>query len=106
MHALAFFSGKLVSSYGPVSLRAEKICANPRITGAFYLPLYYQVLGASAMKAGVEMLPYSLGCAFTSAVAGIMVTRTGRYREMMWVSFAVFTIGMGLMTMLDGGSST
>jgi len=23
-------------------------------TGAFYLPLYYQVLGASATKAGVE----------------------------------------------------
>ncbi|RXW18730.1 hypothetical protein EST38_g7128 [Candolleomyces aberdarensis] len=74
--------------------------------GAFYLPLYYQVLGASAMKAGVEMLPYSLGCALTSAVAGIIVTRTGRYREMMWISFAVFAIGMGLMTMLDGSSST
>ncbi|EAU88799.2 membrane transporter [Coprinopsis cinerea okayama7 len=75
-------------------------------SGAFYLPLYYQVLGASATKAGVETIPYSLGCAFTSAVSGIVVSKTGSYRPMMWGAFAVFTLGMGLMTMLDGDSST
>lgn len=52
------------------------------------------------------MLPFSLGCAVTSAVAGIIVSRTGQYRPMMWGSFAVFTLGMGLMTMLDSHSST
>jgi len=52
------------------------------------------------------MLPFSLGCAFTSAVAGIVVSRTGQYRPMMWGAFAVFTLGMGLMTMLDSHSST
>lgn len=75
-------------------------------SGAYYLPLYFQVMGASATKAGVEMLPFSLGCALTSAVAGIVVSRTGQYRPMMWGSFAVFTLGMGLMTMLDNHSST
>lgn len=74
--------------------------------GAFYLPLYYQVLGASATKAGVQMLPFSLGCSVTSALSGIIVTRTGSYRVIIWVSFAVFTLGMGLMIMLTGTSST
>ncbi|KJA27390.1 hypothetical protein HYPSUDRAFT_35275 [Hypholoma sublateritium FD-334 SS-4] len=81
LHALAFFSG------------------------AYYLPLYFQVLGASATRSGVEMLPYSLGCAATSAVSGIVVSRTGQYRPVMWVAFAIFATGMGLMTMLDSLSS-
>ncbi|TEB26640.1 MFS general substrate transporter [Coprinellus micaceus] len=80
-HALAFFSG------------------------AFYLPLYFQVLGASATRAGVEMIPYSLGCSITSAVAGIYVSKSGKYREVLWVGLGTFTIGMGLMTMLDERSS-
>lgn len=75
-------------------------------SGAYYLPLYFQVMGASATMAGVEMLPFSLGCAVTSAVAGIVVSRTGQYRPVMWGAFAVFTLGMGLMTMLDSHSST
>ncbi|KXN92227.1 hypothetical protein AN958_08680 [Leucoagaricus sp. SymC.cos] len=74
--------------------------------GAYYLPLYYQVLGASATKAGIEMLPYSLGCSVTSIFSGITVTRTGSYRPIIWVSFAIFAVGMGLMTMFTGTSST
>ncbi|KIM48915.1 hypothetical protein M413DRAFT_438091 [Hebeloma cylindrosporum] len=82
MHALAFFAG------------------------AYYLPLYFQVLGASATKAGVEMLPFSLGCAVMSIFAGIVVSRTGQYRPVMWVSYAIFAVGMGLMIMLDDNSTT
>ncbi|KDR73516.1 hypothetical protein GALMADRAFT_614600 [Galerina marginata CBS 339.88] len=73
---------------------------------AYYLPLYYQVLGASATRAGVEMLPFSLGCSLFSAVSGVIVSRTGQYRPVMWISFVIFAIGMGLMIMLDGHSST
>ncbi|KAG6918133.1 hypothetical protein DXG01_016322 [Tephrocybe rancida] len=73
--------------------------------GAYYLPVYYQVFGASATKAGVEMLPFSLGSAITSAIGGIIVTRTGQYRPTLWIAYALFAIGMGLMIMLDGSSS-
>lgn len=74
--------------------------------GAYYLPLYFQILGASATRAGVEMLPFSLSCSFTSAIAGMVVSRTGQYRPTMWVAYAVFAVGMGLMYMLDGTSSS
>jgi hypothetical protein len=74
-------------------------------TGAFYLPLYFQVLGASATLAGVEMLPYSLGAAVLSAASGMVVSRTGLYRPVMWFGYALFALGMGLMITLDANSS-
>ncbi|KAH8826585.1 MFS amino acid permease [Flagelloscypha sp. PMI_526] len=73
--------------------------------GAYYLPLYYQVLGASATMAGVKMIAYSFGGSFTSATSGFLVAKTGKYKAVIIVSFAVFTLGTGLMIMLDERSS-
>jgi len=50
------------------------------------------------------MIPFSLGAASFSAISGIIVTRTGEYRLLMWIAFAVFTVGYGLMIMLDAYS--
>ncbi|KAG2137519.1 MFS general substrate transporter [Suillus clintonianus] len=66
-----------------------------------YLPMYYQVLGASATGSGVRMLPYSLSSSVTAMVSGIIVSRTGSYRPNMWFGWAVMTLGYGLMIMLD-----
>ncbi|THH13934.1 hypothetical protein EW146_g6336 [Bondarzewia mesenterica] len=74
--------------------------------GAYYLPLYFQVLGSSATGAGVRMLPFSLGGALFSALSGQLVTRTGSYRPIMWFAWAVMVLGWGLMTTLDDTSST
>ncbi|KAH8836107.1 MFS amino acid permease [Flagelloscypha sp. PMI_526] len=69
--------------------------------GAYYLPLYYQILGASATMAGVKMIAYSLGCSLTSALTGILTSKTGDYKIIIIVSYGVFTLGMGLMIMLN-----
>lgn len=74
--------------------------------GAYYLPLYYQVLGSSATMAGVRMLPYSLGSSLVSAMGGVIVTRWGRYRPIIWGSWVIITLGFGLMIMLDNNSTT
>ncbi|KAJ3744807.1 MFS general substrate transporter [Lentinula detonsa] len=74
--------------------------------GAYYLPLFYQILGASATGSGVRMLPFSLGSALTSALSGVVVSRTKEYRLVMWLSWAIFVVGYGLMTMLDSHSNT
>ncbi|KIJ41235.1 hypothetical protein M422DRAFT_68286 [Sphaerobolus stellatus SS14] len=71
----------------------------------FYLPLYYQVLGASATGSGVRMLPFSLGASVLSAVTGIIISRLGDYRYVMWFSFFIMTLGFGLMIMLDDQTS-
>jgi EmrB/QacA subfamily drug resistance transporter len=73
---------------------------------AYYLPLYFQVLGASATESGVLMLPFSLGASLLAAVSGIFVSKTGTYRPVIWFGYILFTLGMGLMILLDAGAST
>ncbi|KAH8989226.1 MFS general substrate transporter [Lactarius hatsudake] len=75
-------------------------------TGSFYLPLYFQVLGSSATGAGIRMIPFPLGHAVASSIAGITVSRLGVYRGIIWGGWAVLILGWGLMTMLDDHSNT
>ncbi|KAN0076836.1 Major facilitator superfamily domain containing protein [Tylopilus felleus] len=72
---------------------------------SYYLPLFYQVLGASATGAGIKMLPFSLGASIMSVVAGFIMSKAGKYRPIIWVAYTVMTIGMGLMIMLSYTSS-
>ncbi|KAJ7661600.1 major facilitator superfamily domain-containing protein [Mycena polygramma] len=74
-------------------------------SAAFYLPLYFQILGASATKSGVLIIPFSLLSSLTSGLGGYIVSRMGDYRPVMWISYAVMAIGYGLMIMLDERSS-
>ncbi|KDQ18065.1 hypothetical protein BOTBODRAFT_29384 [Botryobasidium botryosum FD-172 SS1] len=74
-------------------------------TGTYYLPLYYQVLGASATGAGLKMLPFSFGMAAWSILVGVVINRTGDYRLIFRLSWALATLGFGLMTMLSSISS-
>ncbi|KAI0788876.1 MFS general substrate transporter [Abortiporus biennis] len=72
---------------------------------AFYLPVYFQVLGASATRAGILMLPSSLSSSFTSGVVGFIIVYLGDYRQVIWFSWTVMAIGYGLTIMLDDRSS-
>lgn len=66
-----------------------------------YAPLYFQILGSGATMAGVRQLPLSLGASLIAMMSGIIVSKTGRYRPVMWVGWAVMTLGIGLLIMLD-----
>ncbi|KIJ68900.1 hypothetical protein HYDPIDRAFT_164633 [Hydnomerulius pinastri MD-312] len=74
--------------------------------GIYYIPLYFQVLAASATGAGIRMIPYSLGTAFMSVLSGFVVSRKGAYQPIIWASFVAMTLGWGLMIKLDDTSST
>jgi hypothetical protein len=52
-----------------------------------------------------RLIPYSLGGALMSVVSGIVLSRVGRYRLMICFSWAIATVGYGLMTMLNNNSS-
>lgn len=52
-----------------------------------------------------SMLPFSLGGAAFSVISGQLTSRTGRWRPIVWFSWAIMTLGWGLMTMLDDKSN-
>ncbi|EED12355.1 MFS drug transporter, putative [Talaromyces stipitatus ATCC 10500] len=67
------------------------------ISGAYYLPLYFQsVLLASPILSGVYTLPQVLSLSLTSAVIGIIIKKTGRYKEAVLIGMGVMTLGFGL----------
>lgn len=40
------------------------------IAGSYYLPLYFQILGSSAIMSGIRLFPYSLGSSIVSICSG------------------------------------
>ncbi|OAX38723.1 MFS amino acid permease [Rhizopogon vinicolor AM-OR11-026] len=69
--------------------------------GSYYLPLYYQVLGASATEAGIRMLPFEFGHTSTSIISGIVVSRTGSYRPTFWAGIPfIAALGSGCLLQL------
>lgn len=63
--------------------------------GAFYLPVYFQVMGSSALMAGVRNLPFALGSSLTSMAGGIIVAKVYRnYKVVMMISLAIMTVSI------------
>ena len=63
----------------------------------YYLPLYFQsVKQVSPLRSGILLLPMILTEAAVDVIVGILIHRTGRYREIIWVGAAVMTLGIGL----------
>ncbi|KAF3768043.1 MFS general substrate transporter [Cryphonectria parasitica EP155] len=63
----------------------------------YYLPLYLQsVKQASPLHSGLLILPLVVTQATFEIVAGVIIHRTGRYRETIWTGVTIMTIGSGL----------
>ena len=63
----------------------------------YYLPLYFQsVLQVSPLRSGVLLLPLIVPQAATEIMAGVLIHRTGRYREFIWAGTTLMTLGTGL----------
>ncbi|KAM0415968.1 hypothetical protein ACHAPT_013067 [Fusarium lateritium] len=63
----------------------------------YYLPLFFQsVQHASPLRSGVLMLPLIITQAIVEILAGVVIHRTGRYREFIWTGATLMTIGTGL----------
>ncbi|KAF8075225.1 MFS general substrate transporter [Lyophyllum atratum] len=76
------------------------------VVQVFYLPTFYQTaFGYSPVKSGLLLLPLTVVQTFTSTAAGILVTWTGRYRELILLGWAMWAIGLGLLGTLDERSS-
>jgi EmrB/QacA subfamily drug resistance transporter len=66
-----------------------------------FLPRWFQfVAGSSATESGYQVLPLLVGLIVSSIVAGIIVSRTGRYKIVVLSGLVLMTIGIVLMTYL------
>ncbi|OTA98507.1 hypothetical protein M426DRAFT_258533 [Hypoxylon sp. CI-4A] len=67
------------------------------IAHLYYLPLYFQtVLGASPILSGVYLLPVAVTLCLVSSVAGVYISKSGRYRPPIYFGLVVMIIGTGL----------
>ncbi|KAG7096588.1 hypothetical protein E1B28_004007 [Marasmius oreades] len=71
----------------------------------YFLPTYFQILGSSAIGSGIDMLPLSLVSSLVALLSGILMSKFGKYRPLIWGGLAVMTLGYGLMIRLDESSS-
>ncbi|KAH8694227.1 DNA repair protein RAD50 [Talaromyces proteolyticus] len=72
----------------------------------FFLPVYFQaVLGKSAARSGVLLLPAVLFAIPGSIVAVLLLTKFGKYKPIHLVGFILTVLGLGLFSMLDQNSS-
>lgn len=76
------------------------------IVAVVYIPIYIQgVLGGSAIRAGIDLLPMMLGSAFTSPIGGAFASKT-TYRNILLTACVVFIGGLVLLSTLGPSSPT
>jgi hypothetical protein len=73
----------------------------------FYLPLYFQsVKLASPLKSGILIIPMLITEAAVDIISGIIIHKTGRYRELTWIGVTLMTLGTGLYITFDVDTTT
>lgn len=71
-----------------------------------YIPVYAQgVLGVSATNSGLILMPLMFGMITVGMASGLLITRTGRYKELTLAGVSLFGLGYWLLTRMHYGSS-
>jgi len=72
------------------------------LTTVIFLPLFLvNVVGVSATKAGVSIIPLSLGLTFGSFLSGQLVSRFGHYKRLILGGAAIFIVGVILLSLMS-----
>ncbi|KAF9420375.1 hypothetical protein BGZ94_009153 [Podila epigama] len=72
----------------------------------FYLPIYFQIVEhLSATSSGLRLVPLEVGIFISSNVAGILVSKYGKYRPYIFSGTGLAVVGIGLCLVLAGTSS-
>ncbi|KAJ6582971.1 major facilitator superfamily domain-containing protein [Mycena vulgaris] len=71
----------------------------------YYLPQFFQVaLGYDPLHAGIFLVPLLVTQIVASWVSGMLVSRTGRYRTIIHLGFAVWSIACGCISTVRPGT--
>ncbi|KAG0267262.1 hypothetical protein BG011_007673 [Mortierella polycephala] len=72
----------------------------------FYLPIYFQIIEhETATAAGLTMIPLEAGIFIASNVAGILVSKFGKYRPYIFTGTGIAVVGICLCLVLANTSS-
>jgi EmrB/QacA subfamily drug resistance transporter len=89
-----------------VSMAVIFFSAFGMFAGIIFVPLYFQaVLGASASTSGNLLIPMMLGMVVGSALAGVLMSRWGRYRILSLIGLGIMAVGLFLMARMDPQTS-
>ncbi|KAK4499737.1 hypothetical protein PRZ48_007923 [Zasmidium cellare] len=67
----------------------------------YYLPLYYQLSkGYSPLISGVALLPQCVLSSPTTTITSIIISKTGKYRLIIWIGWVLMSLGCGLLVLL------
>lgn len=71
-----------------------------------YLPTYFQIAhGMSATAAGYMEVPMSIAYLVASLISGVLISKSGRYKKLMAVSFIIATVGTLFIATLTADTS-
>ena len=71
------------------------------LVGAVYIPLFLQLVqGFTPSNSGAYLTPLMLGMIVASILSGQIISKTGTYKKLAILSFAIGTVGMFLLSTL------
>ena len=72
----------------------------------FFLPLYLQsVKEATPLRSGILTLSFTISGDVSGVLTGIILSKTGHYKVLIWVGTALLTLGSGILIVLHADSS-
>ncbi|HEX6867896.1 MAG TPA: MDR family MFS transporter [Candidatus Limnocylindrales bacterium] len=88
-----------------VSVSAVFLAAIGFFATVIFLPRWFQVVaGSSATVSGYQMLPLLGGLIFSAIASGQIVSRTGRYRLLVFGAMSLTAVGLWMLTHLETGT--
>jgi hypothetical protein len=84
------------------SCLASFFLAGSLLIHSYYLPYYFQAInGDTAIKSGVNVMPYLISTVVLSLLTGAIVSKTGYFTPPAILGPVLSTVGCGLLTMLE-----
>ena len=76
-------------------------------TALYYLPLYYEVVkGLTPIMSGVTLFPETFTIAPCAFLTGAAIARFNSYRWAIWSGWAITTLGVGILYLMDVNTTT
>ena len=76
--------------------------------GCMYYLVFWLIVvkNHSNVMAGVAILPFGLTLVPTSGITGTIISKVGKYQQVIWCGWIICTLGMGLLTLLHVHTTT